>query len=158
MLCPASHFARSRESPITTNPVGHRQPQPCWDGVAVCGEVALGKRAAPRVDGQSRPLPLRLHSYACRFLSQDTLDFFEKYVRNTAQLYTGSDLKDTANILQLSVASVKRVVGLPPHKTLLQLSERLKTNEALGLTHPPPYSEHHYRPVPCTDPLALSSR
>lgn len=52
-----------------------------------------------------------------RFLSQDILDIFEQDVRNTPQLLV---LKDSTNISQLLVASMKQ---LPPHKTPPQLSK-----------------------------------
>jgi len=98
-------------------------------------------------------LPLHLCSCARRLLSQDTLNFFEKDVRNTTQLVS----KGTGDISQMSVAGVKCVGGTPTHKTPPQLFKRPKTEEALGLAHGPPYREHLYRPVPCADQMVLSS-
>lgn len=103
-LCPALHIARSTDSHAAAGQGGH-----VWKG-------GFGRDGCPKGGQAKWTLPHRPHSYARRFLCQDTSDFSEDDVSNTAQLRAGLHWKaqPTSCSCQWLVWNV--VVGLPPHK------------------------------------------
>lgn len=137
------------QSCIITNAVSHRAAPDLLGQGSCMWRCGSGQDGSFEGRWAEQALTLWLQSYVCRFLCQDSLNFFEEDVRNTAQLHTALQWKTESTLCSCQLLVGSMVIALPPHKNPLQFCKRPKTEAALGLTLPSPYREHLYRPVLC---------